>query len=221
MQYAEFIDLYGDRSHWLRAREDNHYFESDLRDALAGDPSGFRETAFYGRASNDIPLLVRDLWQGGVPIRWYRRNIQREWTVTSRIFVDAFGNDLDAFLRDAGFSTGRLPEEFDVWRGGTDPFEVMVSAPCWAVSYSVACAFAFQSRLWRNARDGRLARELGQPEPRVVTRRVRRQQVAAWIGGIEREVVLGNEAIGAPAQPCGSLRDWRQHGVRRRDPFVA
>jgi hypothetical protein len=60
----------------------------------------------------------------------------------------------------------------------------------------------------------------GTTHPRCKAR-VRREQVAAWIGGIEREVVLGKGAMAAPTQACGSLRDWRRHTARRRGHFVA
>jgi hypothetical protein len=131
VKYEEFIELHGDRPHWKRVRAaDNYHFEADLRGALAGDPSGFREIALYGRPANDIPLLVGDLWRASVPVRRYRHTIKSEWMVTSHTFVGAFGDDLDAFLREAGFGTGRLPAEFDVWRGGTEPPEIMAGARC-------------------------------------------------------------------------------------------
>lgn len=221
MNYEEFIDLHGHEPYWIRARADNEYhFEGDLRGALSGDQSGFCEIAIYGRPADDIPLLVRDLWRVGAAVRHSRRVIKDEWVITSHTFVRAFGDDLDAFLRDAGFGVGRLPEQFDVWRGGTEPAEVMAGARCWTIAYPAACAFALENELWRNARTEQLARERGEPEPLVVTRRVQREQVAAWMGGVEREVVLAASAFEIPAQPYGSLREWRRHSARRRNSFA-
>jgi hypothetical protein len=221
LDYEEFIARHGHQPHWIRASENNYYFNGDLRDALVGDTNGFSEVAICGRPAADIPLLVRDLWRVGLTVRPYRSEIKHDWMIESRRFIDAFGDDLDDFLRDAGFNAGRLPEEVDVWRGGIEPFEVMASARCWTVSYSVACAFAFQSKLWRTARTEQVARQLGLQEPLVLTRRVRREQIAAWIGGIEREVVLRKAALAIPARPVGSLCDWRRHRARRRDHSVA
>ena len=68
------------------------------------------------------------------------------------MIVAAFDEDLDAFLPDAGFSTARLPEEFDVWRGGDEPAHVMARGRSWTLSYSAACAFALHCELWRDAR---------------------------------------------------------------------
>lgn len=219
MTYDDFFQVYGDHGHWKRRQaEKREYFESDLRRALAGCPEGFHEIAIYGAAFSDKVLIIRDLWRVGVPIPCHEF-IQQEWCLESRRFVDAFGCDLDGFFSDVGFGLGRLPPEFDVWRGSNkdETIEELAAARSWTTSYSVACAFALQNNpLWQNARMERMARDTDAPEPTVVTRHVRRDQVIAWIGGLEREVILGQAALGLPIHPCGSLRDWRRRRCRKR-----
>jgi hypothetical protein len=200
---------------WAELRNSPH-FDGDLRRALAGDRAGLFELAVYGEFR---PQIVRDLWEAGVSICPLRDAVLREWRVRASFIIEAFGDDLDAFLRDVGLGTAQLPDEFDVWRGGDEPRDVMARARCWTRSYSVACAFALQQRLWRNARLERYARVSAYPEPIVLMRRVRLDQVAAWIGGPEREVVLSRGATEAPTEPCGSLRDWRRHRARPRNEF--
>jgi hypothetical protein len=208
----EFIALRGDDPEWVELRK-SPYFQTYLRRALAGDGEGFRELAVYGELR---PRIIRDLWKAGVSVRPHRDTIKREWQVESDFIVEAFGDDLETFLRDAGFSTARLPEEFDVWRGGDEPADVMARGRSWTLSYSAACAFALHCRLWRDARRERWARAEGLPQPLVLIRHIRRDQAVALIGGPEREVVLAKGTIEAPAQPCGSLRDWRRHRARGR-----
>jgi hypothetical protein len=207
-----FTALHGDDPEWAELGK-SPYFETDLRRALSGNREGFLELAVYGGFR---PRIVRDLWKAGVPVRPHRDKVKTEWLVQSVSFVEAFGEDLDAFLRDAGFSTARLPEKFDVWRGGDGPADVMARGRSWTRSYSAACAFALHCELWRDARRERRARAEGHPEPLVLIRHIQRDQAIAWIGGLEREVVLAKGTIETPAQPCGSLRHWRQHRARAR-----
>jgi hypothetical protein len=207
-----FTALHSDDPEWAELRKSPH-FETDLRRALNGDKGGLRELAVYGKFR---PRIMRDLWKAGVAVRPHRDIIEREWRVRSGFIVDAFGDDFDALLRDAGFSTARLPEEFDVWRGGDGPADVMARGRSWTLSYSAACAFALHCELWRDARRERRARAEGNPEPLVLIRHIQRDQAIAWIGGLEREVVLAKGTIETPAQPCGSLRDWRRHRARSR-----
>jgi hypothetical protein len=94
--------------------------------------------------------------------------------------------------------------------------QLAVYAQAWTLSYSAACAFALQCELWRDARRERSARAEGHPEPLVLIRHIRRDQAVAWLGGVEREVVLAKSTIEMPAQPCGSLREWRRHRARAR-----
>ncbi len=215
MQYEKFIALYRDDPNWTTLRE-SRYFENDLRRALAGDPSGFRELAIYAPADEVRPQIIRALWKAGVPVRPHRDSIKCEGKLQASLIVKAFGTDLDAFLHDAGFNPARRPNEFDVWRGGNEPIKEMSRGRSWTRSYSVACAFALNVELWRTAQGERYARESGYSEPLVLTRHVRREQAVAWIGGVEREVILTNEAIASPAQPCGSLPDWRRHRARKQ-----
>ena len=212
MTLEQFIALYGDDPEWAELRK-SRYFETDLRGALGGKSEGFRELAVYGEFR---PRITRDLWKAGVSVRPYRDTIKSEWQVRSAFIVAAFGEDLDAFLRDAGFGTARLPEAFDVWRGGDEPADVMARGRSWTISYSGACAFALHCELWRDARLERRARAEGYPEPLVLIRHIRRDQAVAWIGGLEREVVLAKGTLETPAQLCGSLRDWRRHRARAR-----
>jgi hypothetical protein len=212
--YEDFIALHGHEPEWIELRRNNQHFETDLRCALAGHGGSFRELAFYGRNGVNTRIMLV-LWKADVPVRPHRKIIQSQWKQQASLFVAAFGEDLDAFLRDAGFNAARLPEEFDVWRGGTESADVMARGRSWTRSYSVACAFALQCTLWRDARNERWARAEGHPEPLVLHRRIRREQVAAWIGGPEREVILTSEAIASLAQPYGSMADWRRHRARR------
>jgi hypothetical protein len=209
-----FTALHGDHPEWVELRK-RPCFETDLRRALDGEEEGFRELAVYGPLGLRPPIM-RDLWKAGLPVRPYLKYIKRDWQTQSARILKAFGDDLDAFLRDAGFTTARLPEEFDVWRGGTEPAQVMARGRSWTRSYSAACAFALHCELWRDARRERRARAEGHPEPLVLIRHIRRDQAVAWIGGLEREVVLAKGTIETPAQPCGSLRDWRRHRARAR-----
>jgi hypothetical protein len=197
---------------WTELRK-SPYFETDFRRALDGEKEGICELAIYGKFRAQI---IRDLWKIGVPMRLLREDIIREWHVASIGLVDAFGDDLDIFLRDAVGASIRLQEEFEVWRGGEEPFEAMAHGRSWTRSYSVACAFALNCRLWRDARSERFARAEGRPEPLVLIRRIRRDQVLAWLGGPERELVLAKDAVETPTQVCGSLPDWRRHRSRSR-----
>lgn len=213
--YQEFISLHGADPDWVELRKSS-YFENDLRRALRGDREGFFELAVYGRGHEESPRIMRALWKAGVPVRPARYFIREQWQVQSTYFVSALGEDLDAFLHDAGFSTTRLPDEFDVWRGGCEPIDEMTRGRSWTRSYSAACAFALNVELWRDAKRERLARQLGYAEPLVLTRRIRREQAVAWLGGVEKEVVLTTEVLASPAQPCGALPDWRRHRARRQ-----
>jgi hypothetical protein len=208
--FDEFIMLHGNDPEWAQLRK-SPYFQTDLRRALNGNREGFRELAFYGQFR---PGIMRDLWKAGAPVRPHRDTVKGEWRVQSALIVEAFGDDLDAFLCDAGFSAVRLPEEFDVWRAGNESCDAMARGRSWTLSYSAACAFALQCKLWRNARLERTARAEGYPEPLVLIRHVRREQAVALIGGLEREVVLAKSTFETPAQLCGSLRDWRRHRAR-------
>src|SRR5439155_20385060 len=98
--------------------------------ALAGDRAGFRELAVYAESRLN-PRIMRDLWKAGAPLRPHRATIKHEWKIQASLIVAAFDEDLDAFLPDAGFSTARLPEEFDVWRGGDEPAHVMARGRSW------------------------------------------------------------------------------------------
>jgi hypothetical protein len=205
----------GDDPEWAELRESPH-FEMDLRRALAGEKGGFCELAVYGKFR---PRIIRDLWKAGASVRSLHDILVREWRVSSASIVEALGDNLDEFFRDAGFTTARLPKEFDVWRGGDEPSDVMARSRSWTRSYSVACAFALQYGLWRNARLEPLARAEGRPEPLVLIRRIRRDQAVAWIGGPESEVVLAKGTAETPTQPCGSIRDWRRHRSRTCKEF--
>jgi hypothetical protein len=213
--YERFTTLHSSDPDWIELRE-SPYFERDLRRALKGDRDGFCELAIYGRSHEQSPRIMRALWKAGVPVRPYRYFIRQQWRVQSSCIIAALGQDLDAFLRDAGFSTARLPEEFDIWRGGDEPHDEMIRGRSWTLSYAAACAFALNCEVWRHARRERWARQAGYAEPLVLTRRVQRDEVAAYIGGVEREVVLTNDAIYAPAYPFGSLPEWRRHRARSR-----
>lgn len=215
MKSEDFIALHGDDPDWVKLRE-GHFFADDLRRALAGDPSGFREVALYAPEQKVKSRIIHALWMAGVPVRPHHHPIKRMWQLESPSLVQAFGEDLDRFLRDAGFSAVRLPDEFDVWRGGSEPIEEMACGRSWTYSYSAACAFALNNTLWRTAQGERWARELGEPEPLVIARHIRREH-AVWIGGLEREVILTNEALALPALPYGSLRNWRRHRARKQE----
>jgi hypothetical protein len=215
MTYEEFIARYGDDTEWAELRQSPH-FETNLRRALNGSKEGFRELALYGELR---PGIMRDLWKEGLPVRGYREDIKREWLIERGRVQKAFGDDLDAFLRDAGFSTARLPEAFDVWRGGSEPADVMARGRSWTRSYSVACGFALENKVWRDARRERRARAKGLPEPLVLIRHIGRDQAVAWLGGLEREVILAKSTTETPAHPDGSLRDWRRHRARAGKPF--
>src|SRR5437870_3305717 len=117
LTHEEFIELYADDPDWVERRE-SPYFEIDLRRALEGDAAGFRELAVYGVEDQTSPRIMKALWKAGAPVRPHRNTIKRRWRAQSTFFIAAFGENLDAFLREVGFDTARLPEEFDVWRGG-------------------------------------------------------------------------------------------------------
>jgi hypothetical protein len=121
MTASIFSALHGDDPEWTELRQ-SACFEDDLRRALAGDRGGFRELVVYGKFR---PRIMRDLWKAGVPVRPHRDAIKREWRVKAASIVDAFGDDLDAFLHEVGFSAARLPEEFDVWRGGDESADII------------------------------------------------------------------------------------------------
>jgi hypothetical protein len=216
LAYEEFISLHGADPDWVELRK-SYYFEDDLRRALSGNREGFFELAVYRRGHEESPRIMRALWKAGVSVRPARYFIRQQWRVQSTYIISALGEDLDAFLRHAGFGTARLPDEFDVWRGGSEPFDEMARGRSWTRSYSAACAFALNVELWRDAKGEQLARESGYAEPLVLTRHIPRAQAAAWIGGLEKEVVLTTEVLASPAQPCGSLPDWRRHRSRRRN----
>jgi hypothetical protein len=205
---AIFIAVHGNDPEWAELRK-NNYFDHDLCRALDGNREGMLELAIYGKFR---PRIMRDLWKAGVSIRPYRKFVKEEWQMKTSGIIEALGDDLDSFLQDAGFSTTRLPDQFDVWRGDDEPENVMARRLSWTRSYS--CAFALQDKIWRDARWERIARAEGYPEPLVLIRHIRREQAAAFIGGPEREVILSKNAIETPAQPCGSLRDWRRHRAR-------
>ena len=210
LTYEEFVARYGDDPKWAELRE-SPYFEVNLRRALNGNEEGFRKLSVYGGLR---PRIMRDLWKEGLPVRAYREFIKSEWHVDAGRIQKAFLDDLDAFLRDAGFSTARLPEAFDVWRGGSEPADVMARARSWTRSYSTACGFALENKDWRDARRERWARAEGLPEPLVLIRHIRRDQAVAWLGGLEREVILAKTTTETPAQPYRCLSDWRRHRAR-------
>lgn len=218
LTYDEFVVLHGNDPNWIKLQE-SPCFEGDLRRALAGDAAGLREIVLCARELEIKPQIIRALWMAGVPVRPHRNNIKRIWKVKSSLFVEVFAEDLDDFLRDVGFGLAKLPNEFDVWRGGNEPIEKIECGRSWTYSYSIACAFALQNALWRNVQGEQLARELSYPEPLVLVRRLRREHVAAWIGGLEREVILTNDALALPARPCGSVADWRRHRARKQGYF--
>jgi hypothetical protein len=114
MQYQEFIALYGNDPDWVKLR-DGFHFEADLRRALAGDPSGFREIAIHAPEREVKSKIMRTLWRVGVQVRPHHRCIKRIWKNQSSLMIEAFGEDLDRSLGDAGFGAARLPEEFDIW----------------------------------------------------------------------------------------------------------
>lgn len=216
LTYDEFISLHGADPDWVELQKD-YYFEKDLRRALHGNREGFLELAVYGRDDKVSPRIMRALWKAGISPQPARYFIRRQWQIQSTYFVSAFDEDIDAFLHDAGFRTTRLPDEFDVWRGGCEPIDEMSRGRSWTRSYSAACAFALNVELWRDAEGEKLARQHGYAEPLVLTRRIRREQAAAWLGGVEREVVLKTEVLASPAQICRSLPDWRRHRARRQE----
>jgi len=216
LSYDEVTALHGHDPDWVKLQQ-SHYFEDDLRRALAGAASSFRELAIYAPKPKVQPQIMRALWIAGAPVRPHRKHIRELWKKEAGRFVRAFGADLDAFFRDAGFGAGRLPNEFDVWRGGSEPVEEMARGRSWTYRYAAACAFALNQKLWRNARDERRARKLGHPEPLVLRRRLKREHVIAWIGGVEREVILSNEALTLPAEQCGSLSEWRRRRARKEE----
>ena len=215
LSFQEFISLHGADPDWVELRKSYH-FENDLRLALRGNREGFLELAVYGQGHQEGPRIMRALWKAGVSPKPARYFIRKDWLVESTHFVSALGEDLDAFLHDAGFTTTRLPDEFDVWRGGCEPIDEMSRGRSWTRSYAAACAFALNVELWRDAKRERLARKAGYAEPLVLTRRIRRDQSAAWMGGVEQEVVLKAEVLATLAQPCGSLPEWRRHRARRQ-----
>src|SRR3954447_19294594 len=102
--YQEFISLYGADPDWVELRKSS-YFENDLRRALCGDREGLFELAVYSRGHEESPRIMRALWKAGVSVRPARYFIRDQWQVQSTYVVSALGEDLDAFLRDAGFST--------------------------------------------------------------------------------------------------------------------
>ena len=130
LTYDEFVVRHGTDPEWMKMLE-SHYFESDLRNALAGDPSGFRELTLRAPDHKAQPQIMQALWMAGIPVRPHRNSIKQIWKIESSLFVRAFGADLDAFLRDAGFNAGPLPDEFDVWRGGSESFEQMACGRSW------------------------------------------------------------------------------------------
>ena len=91
-----------------------------------------------------------------------------------------------------------------MWRGGPKPTEKLAQGRSWTRSYSVACAFALSNSI---------------REPIVLIRHLRREHALAWIGGIEKEVILTTEALVLPAQQHGSLPDWRRHRARKKQYF--
>jgi hypothetical protein len=213
----EFVARYGEDPDWAELLSEPHY-RTYLRRALKGDRESFRELAVYGRGHQASPRMMRALWEAGAPVSPHRAEIKQQWQVEARWIAKAFGDELDSFFRDAEFSTARLPDEFDVWRGGIEAADVLSSAKSWSRSYPVACAFALQDKFWRSARLEAKARAGGSPKPIVLTRRIRRDQAIAYMGGPEREVVLATDALRLPAQPYGSLAEWRRHRARGRPP---
>jgi len=109
LTYDEFVVRHGTDPEWMKMLE-SHYFESDLRNALAGDPSGFRELTLRAPDHKAQPQIMQALWMAGIPVRPHRNSIKQIWKIESSLFVRAFGADLDAprcrFQRRA--ATGRI-----------------------------------------------------------------------------------------------------------------
>ena len=218
--YENFLATYGDNPHWLRRwRANDPEFRNDLEAALNSAQYGFREIVFRGSKQDDIPYLLKDMWKFGVNIKRHRAHIVNRMQLSQRLFLDTFGDEFDTFLKDAGFGPGRLKGVITLWRGGTGNPKILSAGRCWTLSYSMACSFALQSKIWQKAASEKRARAAHMPEPIVVSRNVKRADVAAFIGGPEREVILTKDALAIPAMQFGDIREWRRHRGRKQGLF--